>query len=59
MRYGLMYNEMGRYFDEENVVVYHEQAVPFYGLFFAICLITLTLMCRWTFKTVRGQNNNN
>jgi hypothetical protein len=50
---------MGRYFDEENTVVYHEQAVPYYGLFFAICLLALTMICRWTLKTVRKQKDNN
>lgn len=45
-------NEMGRYFDEENVVVYHEQAIPFYGLSFVICLIALIILSRWTLKTV-------
>jgi hypothetical protein len=57
-RYRLAYNEMGRYFDEEEVVVYHEQAIPFYGLFFVLCLLTLTMACRWTLKTVQGQKNN-
>lgn len=58
-RYRLIYNEMGRHFDEENAVVYHEQTVPFYGLFFVICLIAFASMCRWAFKTVRGQKSNN
>lgn len=45
---------MGRYFDEQSVVVYDEQAIPFFGLFFAISLIALTMMCRRTLKTIRG-----
>lgn len=39
--YNPTYNELGRYFDEENVVVYHEQAIPFYGLLFVSCLVAL------------------
>jgi hypothetical protein len=58
-RYGLVYNEMGRYFDEENVVVYDEQAMPVYGMIFVFCLLTLIMMCGCTLKTVRGQKNNN
>lgn len=52
LRNSLVSNEMGRYFDEGSVVVYHEQAIPFYGLSFVICLIALIIMCRWTLKTV-------
>jgi energy-coupling factor transporter transmembrane protein EcfT len=54
MQSRLPYNEMGRYFDEEKIVVYHEQAVPFYGLLLAISLVALIVTCRWTFKTFRA-----
>ena len=37
-RYNLEYNEMGRYFDEEESVVYHEQAILSYGFLFFIWL---------------------
>jgi hypothetical protein len=46
---------MGRYFDEANAVVYHEQAVPVYGLFFVIFLLALMLTCRWALKIVSGK----
>jgi ABC-type antimicrobial peptide transport system permease subunit len=58
LRYSLVYNEMGRYLDEENVVVYHEQALPFYGLSFVICLIALIILYRWTLKTVSKKESN-
>ena len=31
-RIGLSYNDEGRYFDEVNAVVYHQQAIVIYGL---------------------------
>jgi hypothetical protein len=52
-RYTLQYGETGRYFDEENGVVHHEQAVSIYGLLFVSCLLTLAMMCRWILKTLR------
>lgn len=52
-RYGLVYNETGRYFDEKNAVTYHAQAAPVYGAIFVFCLVALAMMCRWTLKTVR------
>lgn len=54
-RYALVYNEMGRYFDEENIVVYHDQEIPFYGVSFVICLIAFMVVCRWALKTVKFQ----
>jgi flagellar biogenesis protein FliO len=51
-RYQLEYNEMGRHFDEEDAVVYHEQAVLFYGFFSLISFIALILIGRWTIKTI-------
>jgi len=45
-RLGLPYNEMGRYFEEDNSVVFHNDAIPFFGglfLFFLIALIMAVL----------------
>lgn len=57
VRYNLTYNEMGRYFDDEDVVVYHEQAIPFYGLFFATSVVGLIVMCRCTLRTIGTQRS--
>jgi hypothetical protein len=51
VRYNLDYNEAGRYFDEESVVVYDEQGLPIYGFLFAFFLFALVLMVRWIIKT--------
>ena len=51
--YNLEYNDMGRYFDEEASVVYHEQAIFPYGFLFFISSVVLILMSRWALKTKR------
>ncbi len=52
-RYNLTYNEMGRYFDEEYVIVYHEQAVLIYGIITAILLAFVVWLGKWTLSTLR------
>ena len=42
-RLTLSYNSEGRYFDESSLTVYHEQAIPFYGILF-VCVLILTLL---------------
>lgn len=52
VRYNLDYNEAGRYFDEESVVVYDEQGRPVYGFLFAFFSFALVLMVRWIIKAL-------
>lgn len=48
-RLRLPYNSEGRYFDENASLVYHQQAVFFYGLLAAV-FIGLTLLIAYTTK---------
>ena len=57
IRYTLPYYETGKYFDEQSVVIYQEQAILFYGIAFASWLFVLVMMCRWTLNTVRSQKS--
>lgn len=52
-RYDLPYNEMGRYFDEEQVVVYEEQALEIYILISIVLFAAVALIVRLIFKTIR------
>ena len=56
LHYNLKYNEMRRYFDEEQSVVYHEQAILPYGFLFVVSSALLMSMSWWTFKTLRGKS---
>jgi len=42
-RLGLPYNEMGRYFDEDNSVVFEDDAIPVFGGLFLFPLIALII----------------
>lgn len=48
-RYKLPY-ENGRYFDENSVVVYEEQAKEVYGFLAFLFVIVMIVLTRWTFK---------
>ena len=52
-RYNLPYNEMGRYFDEENSVVIHEQTLPFFGFLALLFLVLSVVSAFWIFKTIK------
>jgi len=42
-RLRLPYNEMGRYFDEDNSVVFKDEAIPVFGGLFLFPLIALII----------------
>lgn len=52
-RYSLNYNEMGRYFDATESIVYHEQSIPFYGFGSLVLFLALIFHVRWIVRTVR------
>jgi hypothetical protein len=52
-RYNLPYNEMGRYFDEGQVVVYEEQALEVYVLISIVLFAAVALIVRLMLKTIR------
>ncbi len=43
-RLRLPYNETGRYFDENNSVVFHDDAIPVFGGLFSFSLIALIVV---------------
>lgn len=51
--YNLEYDEMGRYFDEENSVVFHDQDLIGLGLFTVIFLVLLMMLGWWTWRTLK------
>ena len=52
-RYNLPYNEMGRYFDEGQAVVYEVQALEVYVLISIVLFVAVALIVRLMFKTMK------
>jgi hypothetical protein len=52
-RYNLPYNEMGRYFDESQVIVYEEQAWEVYMLISIVLFAAIGLVVSLISKTIR------
>ena len=46
-RMGLEYNSEGRWFDPDSEVVYHEQAVGFFGVLLVISVVILSVVAYW------------
>ena len=52
-RYNLPYNEMGRYFNDEQVVVYQEQTLEVYTFISVILFLALAFLAGLIVKTIR------
>lgn len=50
-RCAMDYNSQGTYFDENNLVSYHEQALLVYGII-VLLLLTMTLFTTWKLKSI-------
>lgn len=51
--YHLPYNEEGRYFDESNSLVYHEQSVLVYGFLSFLLLLLVIGTVKWMLSTMK------
>jgi hypothetical protein len=52
-RYNLAYNEMGKYFSDEQVVVYQEQAMEVYMFISVILFLAVAFLAGLIVKTIK------
>jgi hypothetical protein len=56
-RINMTYNEMDRYLDENNGIVYHYQAIPILLIFIIFCFLLIVLLTIILLNTYKRKKN--